>query len=59
MYAVQVIQKMQRENIKSWVPRKDVTDKFNQHVQVNSDSTQSAKADIDGIIGVAETYSLD
>lgn len=32
-YAIQVIQKMQFENIKSWAPRQDVTDKFNQHVQ--------------------------
>ncbi|KAK5726792.1 hypothetical protein LTR15_002681 [Elasticomyces elasticus] len=33
MYGIRVIEKMQRDNIKSWMPRQDVTDKFNQHVQ--------------------------
>lgn len=32
-YAIQVIQKMQKENIRSLVPRQDITDKFNTHVQ--------------------------
>jgi hypothetical protein len=32
-YAVQVIHKMQNEGIKSWVPKQDVTDAFNAHVQ--------------------------
>lgn len=32
-YAIQVIKKMQREHIKSWVPRQDITDQFNQHAQ--------------------------
>ncbi|KAF2725703.1 FAD/NAD(P)-binding domain-containing protein [Polychaeton citri CBS 116435] len=32
-YAVQIIKKMQNENIHSWVPRQDVTDSFNDHVQ--------------------------
>ncbi|KAK5124053.1 hypothetical protein LTR85_002250 [Meristemomyces frigidus] len=32
-YAVSVIKKMQNENIKSWVPKQDITDKFNDHVQ--------------------------
>ncbi|GAB7359378.1 hypothetical protein MBLNU230_g6029t1 [Neophaeotheca triangularis] len=32
-YAVQIIKKMQNENIKSWVPKQDVTDEFNQHAQ--------------------------
>ena len=34
-YALQFIRKMQTENIKSWVPRQDITDKFNQHAQVS------------------------
>ena len=34
LYGVEVIKKMQRNWIKSWVPRQDVTDQFNQHVQV-------------------------
>lgn len=33
LYAVQIIKKMQAENVKSLVPRRDVTDKFNAHVQ--------------------------
>ncbi|KXT08570.1 hypothetical protein AC579_8310 [Pseudocercospora musae] len=32
-YALQVIKKMQNENIKSWVPKQDITDQFNSHVQ--------------------------
>jgi hypothetical protein len=32
-YAVQVVKKMQREHIKSWVPRQDITDQFNTHAQ--------------------------
>ncbi|KAF2729694.1 FAD/NAD(P)-binding domain-containing protein [Polyplosphaeria fusca] len=32
-YTVKVIKKMQREHIKSWVPRQDVTDRFNEHAQ--------------------------
>lgn len=32
-YAIQVIKKMQNENIKSWVPKQDITDKFNAHTQ--------------------------
>ncbi|EXJ86699.1 hypothetical protein A1O3_03652 [Capronia epimyces CBS 606.96] len=32
-YAIQVIKKMQIENIRSLVPRQDVTDEFNAHVQ--------------------------
>ncbi|CAK3851030.1 sterigmatocystin biosynthesis monooxygenase stcW [Lecanosticta acicola] len=32
-YAIQIIKKMQNENIKSWTPRQDITDDFNSHVQ--------------------------
>ena len=32
-YAIQWIKKMQNENIRSWSPRQDVTDQFNDHVQ--------------------------
>lgn len=32
-YAIQVIKKMQKDNIKSWAPKQDVTDKFNDHTQ--------------------------
>ncbi|RMZ31550.1 hypothetical protein D0859_04322 [Hortaea werneckii] len=32
-YAVQMVKKMQNENIKSWVPKQDITDQFNAHVQ--------------------------
>ncbi|KAF2769857.1 FAD/NAD(P)-binding domain-containing protein [Teratosphaeria nubilosa] len=32
-YTVQIIKKMQNENIKSWVPKQEITDKFNDHVQ--------------------------
>jgi hypothetical protein len=32
-YAVQIIKKMQRDHIKSWVPRQDITDRFNEHAQ--------------------------
>ncbi|KAF5694470.1 sterigmatocystin biosynthesis monooxygenase stcW [Fusarium denticulatum] len=32
-YTVKVIKKMQRDNIKYFVPRQDVTDEFNDHVQ--------------------------
>lgn len=32
-YAVQVIKKMQRDHIKSWVPKQDITDQFNAHAQ--------------------------
>ena len=32
-YTIQIIKKMQREHIKSWVPRQDITDRFNQHAQ--------------------------
>lgn len=32
-YAIQIIKKMQNENIKSWVPRQDITDEFNVHAQ--------------------------
>ena len=33
-YAVQIIKKMQTENVKSWCPRQDITDQFNEHAQV-------------------------
>jgi hypothetical protein len=32
-YSVQIIKKMQRDHIKSWVPRQDITDRFNEHAQ--------------------------
>ncbi|KAF2194076.1 FAD/NAD(P)-binding domain-containing protein [Zopfia rhizophila CBS 207.26] len=32
-YAIQIIKKMQRDHIKSWVPRQDITDHFNEHAQ--------------------------
>ncbi|KAK5129827.1 hypothetical protein BJ546DRAFT_1060466 [Cryomyces antarcticus] len=32
-YVIQIIKKMQNENIRSWVPKQDVTDKFNEHCQ--------------------------
>ncbi|PPJ56015.1 hypothetical protein CBER1_03410 [Cercospora berteroae] len=32
-YALQLISKMQNENVRSFTPRQDVTDKFNEHVQ--------------------------
>lgn len=32
-YAISIIKKMQNENIHSWVPRQDITDSFNAHVQ--------------------------
>jgi hydroxyversicolorone monooxygenase len=32
-YAVQIIKKMQNENIRSWSPKQDVTDMFNDHTQ--------------------------
>jgi hypothetical protein len=34
-YAIQWIKKMQNENLRSWVPRQDITDQFNEHVQVH------------------------
>lgn len=34
-YAIQIIKKMQNENIKSWAPKQDITDMFNDHVQVS------------------------
>ena len=33
LYALQFIKKMQNENIRSWVPRQEITDQFNEHVQ--------------------------
>lgn len=35
-YAIQWIKKMQNENLRSWVPRQQVTDQFNEHVQVDT-----------------------
>jgi len=35
-YAIQWIKKMQNENLRSWSPRQDVTDQFNEHVQVRT-----------------------
>ena len=32
-YTLKIIKKMQAENIKYWVPRQDITDDFNDHVQ--------------------------
>jgi hypothetical protein len=32
-YTIQLIKKMQKENIKSWTPKQDVTDAFNEHAQ--------------------------
>lgn len=32
-YTIQIIKKMQRENVKSWTPKQDVTDAFNEHSQ--------------------------
>jgi len=32
-YAVKLIKKTQNENLRSWVPKQDVTDLFNEHVQ--------------------------
>ena len=34
-YALQIIRKMQNENIKSLAPRQDMTDLFNEHSQVS------------------------
>jgi hypothetical protein len=36
-YAVQWIKKMQNENLRSWAPRQDITDEFNEHVQVRTE----------------------
>lgn len=33
-YAISLIKKMQRDHIKSWVPKQDITDQFNEHAQV-------------------------
>lgn len=33
LYAVQLIKKMQNEKIRSWVPRQEITNSFNEHVQ--------------------------
>jgi len=49
-YTVQLIKKMQNENIRSWVPRQETTDLFNEHVQewvkhtVYSDNCNSCKS---------------
>ncbi len=32
-YTIQIIKKMQRDHIKSWVPRQEITDRFNEHAQ--------------------------
>lgn len=32
-YTLKVIKKMQRDHIKSWVPKQDITDRFNEHTQ--------------------------
>jgi len=32
-YTIQIIKKMQRDHIKSWVPRQSITDAFNAHAQ--------------------------
>jgi hypothetical protein len=32
-YAIQFLKKMQNENIRAWVPRQQITDRFNEHVQ--------------------------
>lgn len=32
-YTIQIIKKMQRDHIKSWAPRQDITDRFNEHAQ--------------------------
>lgn len=33
-YAIQWLKKMQNENLRSWVPKQQITDQFNDHVQV-------------------------
>lgn len=35
-YTVDVIHKMQNENIKSWVPKQEMSDLFNEHAQVRT-----------------------
>lgn len=32
-YALQIIKKLQNENLRSLVPRQDATDRFNEHAQ--------------------------
>jgi cation diffusion facilitator CzcD-associated flavoprotein CzcO len=32
-YTIQIIKKMQCDHIKSWVPKQDITDRFNEHAQ--------------------------
>jgi cation diffusion facilitator CzcD-associated flavoprotein CzcO len=32
-YVIQLVKKMQRDDIKSWTPKQDVTDAFNEHAQ--------------------------
>lgn len=32
-YSIKLIKKMQRDHIKSWVPKQDITDRFNEHAQ--------------------------
>lgn len=32
-YAIKIIKKMQCDHIKSWVPKQDITDRFNEHAQ--------------------------
>ncbi|KAF2825070.1 FAD/NAD(P)-binding domain-containing protein [Ophiobolus disseminans] len=32
-YTIQIIKKMQRDHIKSWVPKQEITDRFNEHAQ--------------------------
>jgi hypothetical protein len=36
-YAINVIKKMQNENIRSWQPKQEVTDQFNAHLQASTD----------------------
>ena len=32
-YMIQVVKKMQKDDIDSWVPKQDITDAFNEHAQ--------------------------
>lgn len=34
-YTIQWIKKMQNENLRSFAPRQEITDQFNEHVQVS------------------------
>jgi len=60
-YAIQWIKKMQNENLRSWSPKQQITDQFNEHVQVclSLDGSHLSNADLSPRAGMGQIHRME